>query len=236
MAPYVPFIPFFFWFFGIYVLQSLVDTFHPLEGQAGVFQDRLMFGVGAVLAIILVLVVAKFSFARGLKGFGLRFRTIPRDLGGAFVHLLAVWPLVAAAIIVTTVIGELITRLFWNRSFEMPTHETLTEMSQSSGVALGVLLAVLAVTIVPVIEEALFRGLVQTTIRTYLGRPWPAIAITSVLFASVHGNPEHWPALFVLAMGMGYAYEASGSLFRPIFMHALFNGLIIVSNLTEGAP
>ena len=82
----------------------------------------------------------------------------------------------------------------------------------------------------------LFRGLFQTMIRSYLGRPWLAIAITSVLFAFIHADPEHWPALFVLAMGLGYSYEKSGSLFRPIFMHAMFNGLTIVAALLESAP
>ncbi len=49
---------------------------------------------------------------------------------------------------------------------------------------------VLAVVVAPVVEEMLFRGLFQTMIRSYLGRPWPAIAITSLLFASIHENPE----------------------------------------------
>jgi membrane protease YdiL (CAAX protease family) len=51
------------------------------------------------------------------------------------------------------------------------------------------------------------------------------------MFAAVHSNVEHWPALFVLGVGMGYAYEKSGSLWRPIFIHALFNGVTILSNL-----
>lgn len=233
MAPYVPFIPFFFWFFGILVIQSVVDTYiRPVQGELKVFQDQITFGFGAVLAMILILVLVKVHFARGLKGFGLRPRTIPRDLGAAFINLLAVWPLVAATMIVTTVVGEVISRLFRGRSFEMPQHEALKEMSQSSSLSLFVLLVVLAVVIAPLIEEMLFRGLLQTLVRTHLESPWVAIVVTSVLFALVHGNPEHWPALFILSMGLGYAYEASGSLFRPIFMHALFNGAIIVSTMT----
>jgi len=33
----------------------------------------------------------------------------------------------------------------------------------------------------------------------------------------------HWPAILMLSVGMGYAYERSGSLFRPIFIHIFFN-------------
>jgi len=72
-------------------------------------------------------------------------------------------------------------------------------------------------------------------VRSYLGRPWPAILLTSVLFATVHGNVTHWPALFVLSLGLGYAYEKSGSLLRPLFMHAMFNGISILGTLAESA-
>ena len=48
----------------------------------------------------------------------------------------------------------------------------------------------------------------------------------SALFAGLHF--AQWPAplpLFVLAMGMGYLYQRTGSLLAPIALHAVFNGL-----------
>jgi membrane protease YdiL (CAAX protease family) len=44
---------------------------------------------------------------------------------------------------------------------------------------------------------------------------------------------SHGPSLFVLALGLGYTYEKSGSLLRPIFMHALFNGINVAGVLTQ---
>jgi len=96
-----------------------------------------------------------------------------------------------------------------------------------------VLLVVVAVVVAPVVEEVLFRGLFQTTIRSYVQRPWPAIVLTAMLFAAIHEDQSHWPSLFVLALGLGYAYEKSGSLLRPIFMHAMFNGIAVVTVLTQ---
>jgi membrane protease YdiL (CAAX protease family) len=49
----------------------------------------------------------------------------------------------------------------------------------------------------------------------------------------MHEEMSHRPALFVLGVCMGYAYERSGSLWRPIFIHAIFNAtnvLAIMSN------
>jgi membrane protease YdiL (CAAX protease family) len=107
-----------------------------------------------------------------------------------------------------------------------------------------VMVIVTAVVVVPVFEEMLFRGLFQTTIRSYLtgsvllerfqkngSMPWLAIALSSLFFAAVHANAGHWPALFVLAVCMGYAYEKSGSLLRPIFIHSCFNAVNITAAL-----
>ena len=119
------------------------------------------------------------------------------------------------------------------QDFEMPQHQELQLISESTAIPLRILIVFLAVVVAPLLEEMLFRGLFQTMIRSYLEQPWLAIVITSGIFASVHQNVTHWPALFMLAMGLGYAYEKSGSLWRPIFMHALFNGVAIAATLSE---
>ena len=233
MAPYIPFIPFVVWFLGIFLVQSAVDTFiRPAHGVSKLLQDQTIYCVTAVLTVGgLILPLAQFHFARGLRGFGLRLRTIPRDLGAAVVTLLAVWPLVLAAVAVTMLIGQLIAQWSGGPHFKMPQHEALEQMTQHPGTALQFVLVLLAVVVAPLTEEMIFRGLFQTMIRSYVGRPWPAIAMTSILFALVHADLAHWPALFVLSLGLGYSYEKSGSLLRPIFMHAFFNGTAILSSL-----
>ena len=62
---------------------------------------------------------------------------------------------------------------------------------------------------------------------------WPAIAISSLLFTMTHADAGHWPALFVLGICMGYAYEKSGSLFRPIFIHSIFNAISVIATLNQ---
>jgi len=230
MAPYTPFVPFFIWLIGISMMQSVVDLFAgSFEGWQSDFLNNLVFCTGAVVTIIVMLILAQLSFAQGLKGLGLRLKTIPKDAALAFADLLAVWPVVLAMIIATTSFGKMLQ----GPDFEVPQHEELQLISESTAIPLRVLIVFLAVVVAPLLEEMLFRGLFQTMIRSYLEKPWVAIIITSAIFASVHQNVTHWPALFALAMGLGYAYEKSGSLFRPIFMHALFNGVAIAATLYE---
>lgn len=88
----------------------------------------------------------------------------------------------------------------------------------------------------PLIEETMFRGLLQSFIRQHLGSK-QAIGITSLLFAFFHYSPEQGlgnvpiiGALFVLALFLGYLYEKRGSLLAPITLHAVFNA-ISVANL-----
>jgi membrane protease YdiL (CAAX protease family) len=232
LAPLALFVPFVLWFIGPILLQPLARLIvGPAEDWRQVLALNVDYCIASLGAVAVALVLVRLNFVRGLKGWGLRPRTIPKDLGLAFVNLLAVWPLVMAMIVLVLKIG----RLLQGPDYEIPQHEELQVIITSTHLSLQVLTVVLAIVIAPLVEELLFRGLFQTMIRSYVGRPWLSIVLASVVFATVHQNPEHWPALFMLALGLGYAYEKSGSLFRPIFMHALFNGLTIASALSEAA-
>ena len=226
MAFYLPFAVFMAWL----LLQSTALLVGDARTWQGLFQRNLVGSAASLATVGIILVVAQLDFARGIKGLGLRLRTAPKDLGLAFTTLLAVWPLVLAAMTLTI----LVTRELYGPSYRIPQHEALKLITESGAVRLQVLLTVMAVVVAPLVEEMLFRGLFQTMIRSYLQRPWPAIVLTSLLFATIHEDRSHWPSLFVLALGLGYTYEKSGSLLRPILMHALFNGIAIASVLTQG--
>lgn len=225
----MPFLVFFVWLLSTYTLGAFGGLLAGgLEDWRAMFLTSLFSTGGSLGTVVFALIVAQISFARGLKGFGLRFRTIPKDLIHAFLTLAAVWPLVMAMMSLTILVMK-----HFDQSFEVPQHEALEVITESGSVALQALMVALAVVVAPLVEELMFRGLFQSMIRSYLGRPWVAIAITSALFATIHTNREHWPALFILALGLGYSYEKSGSLLRPIFMHAMFNGVTIVAALVE---
>ena len=59
---------------------------------------------------------------------------------------------------------------------------------------------------------------------------WLAITVSAGVFALCHvAVRESVPALFVLGLVLGYAYEKSGSLWRPIMIHLVFNGLSLLT-------
>jgi membrane protease YdiL (CAAX protease family) len=231
MVFYIPLIP-----FGIWILLSSggVSILNRFEKSLPEYQQQLLtLAVTAAVAIVLlitIVILVRQYFVRGLKGFGLDPQSVWRDFAGALAKLLAVWPLVLAILWLTLAVGKLI----YGPDFQLEEHEELKVLVNYPQwpVKLGVVF--LAVVLAPLAEEMLFRGLFQTTFRNLTRRPWIAIIFTSVLFALSHAIPEHWPALFVLAVGLGYAYEKSGSLLQPIFMHAIFNGAMVTATLLQG--
>jgi len=211
------------WFFGVAMAVALVQKLTPdLQGWQKLFTDHIVMSIGAIVTIAAMMFLAHVHFSRRLKGFGLNIRTIVKDLFMAIVNLLAAWPIMMAAITVTIFVAGLI----WGTDYEMQQHQQLEMITEYTQLPLRIMIVFVAVVIAPLLEEMLFRGFVQTTIRSFFGvrnGAWPAIAASSVFFAIMHADPGHWPALFVLGVCLGYSYEKSGSLFRPIFIHLFFN-------------
>ena len=94
-----------------------------------------------------------------------------------------------------------------------------------------VLLYISAGLVTPLLEETMFRGLVQNIIAKSIGGKWPAIFIAAFLFALLHEDKQHWPALFVLGSFFGYSMVKTRSLVVPIVMHAIFNCYTITNVL-----
>ena len=262
MPVYLPLIPLLLWFgpvpMAVLVAHELTGDFSrkgyftvPADWQIA-FLDNCIFIAGGIVTTAVILFLARAHFARRLRGFGLDLKTVPVDVFSALVNLLAVWPLIIAAIFITMFLG----RQIWGQDYQMQRHQELELITEYPQLLLRITVVVAAAIMAPLLEELLFRGLVQTMIRSLLqnsirgrvagilpairgrdaldtGSVWVAIAASSGLFALMHANPGHWPALFVLGACMGYAYEKSGSLFRPIFIHALFNTASLAAALSQ---
>jgi membrane protease YdiL (CAAX protease family) len=231
MPPYLPLVPLILWFGAVSMTVVLVQKLTPgLQGWQKIFTDHLVMSIGAVVTMAAMMFLAHVHFARRLKGFGLNIRTIAKDFVMAIVNLLVAWPIMMAAITMTM----LFAKLFSGQDYQMQRHQQLEMITEYSQLQLRIMIVFVAVVIAPLLEEMLFRGFVQTTIRSFLNTKnsaWPAIAASSVFFAIMHADAGHWPALFILGVCLGYSYEKSGSLFRPIFIHLFFNAYSVATAL-----
>lgn len=88
--------------------------------------------------------------------------------------------------------------------------------------------------IVPILEEILFRGYLQTALTKHVGKAL-AIIFSSALFASFHYAPGQEinnlniiGTLFILSLFLGFLRERQGNLIPSIALHATFNGISIL--------
>ena len=112
-----------------------------------------------------------------------------------------------------------------DRAASTSTRPSVEELGELSGLA-GIAVAIVVVLLAPVAEEIFFRAFFYRALRTKL-RIWLAATITGCVFASVHLQYYSEPALLLIIAGFGIGqcllYERTGSLFAVIATHAAFN-------------
>lgn len=94
---------------------------------------------------------------------------------------------------------------------------------------------VVAVGLSPVVEEWLFRGVIQQGLVAHLGAG-AGIATTALLFALCHGggiSAQSYAAVvaqtFTIGVAFGFARHATGSLLAAILLHAGVNGFGVLA-------
>jgi len=97
------------------------------------------------------------------------------------------------------------------------------------------LMFLLVVFIAPLIEEFLFRSVLQNYIKKFVKRSL-AILLTSLIFALVHyvssqglANLSILGPIFILSCFLGFLYEKQQSLISPFFLHSTFNAITILN-------
>ena len=109
---------------------------------------------------------------------------------------------------------------------EAPARE-LTDKATGAGV---VLLVLVVVVMAPLAEEVFFRGMLQRTLRRRLPL-WPAMLVTSALFAVSHFQALQLPALAAFGLVLSVLAHRSGRLGPPIWAHVGFNATTVVALL-----
>lgn len=192
--------------------------------------------LGAIPAIALVCVRIMQTMDGGLRGFGLRCDQFGKRLLRSIGVIVFVLPTVFW---VLTAVGTL-----WNwLGGHTPSigHDMLRDIRDSGSPGLKLGLIAVAVIGAPIVEEFFFRGLVQTTLRTsgLVKRRWTAIIIAATLFALIHVQLiplAALPGMFVLGLGLGYAYERTGAIWSSMLLHMAFNMANIAAVLWHLVP
>lgn len=106
----------------------------------------------------------------------------------------------------------------------------------SSGITGGGAVGVFAVVVAaPVVEEAVFRGLIMTRLSCAMPG-WVAVLLSAAIFGACHGHPVWFGYAFVLGAVFGFMDLRAGSIWPSILGHVTFNSFSqIISALPESA-
>ena len=211
---------------GLIGLVQKTGLFSAFDDWQKTLINYLFLGIVEITMIFLMLLTGWNYFARRLRGFGFAKKGLLRDAGWAAVALIAVAPVVELLVRAVLVIGK----FFAGENFQMQQNEGIADILACDQLSVKVAIFIFSVFIVPFFEEMLFRGIIQSYLRGLLKKPWLAIFLTSVVFTTLH-PAMHWPALLAFSLALGYVYEKSSSLWRPIIMHSLFNAINLTITL-----
>ncbi len=103
-------------------------------------------------------------------------------------------------------------------------HELLKMLINAPTLWNYIFIGLSAVVIAPVVEEVMFRGMVQGNLRPR-GRG-TAIAVSAIVFALVHVSSVPWqvlPALALLGVMLSLMFERTGVIWPGMIAHATFN-------------
>ena len=192
---------------------------------------------------LLILSMLGWKAPKQLDSFGLALRGWPKHLGWGLVCALAVWPIAIQLLVPLSLrAARFLSQWAWQVNYTVQPHTLLREMSEVTAPVNWWLLVILAVVIAPLAEEILFRGLLQGAMVRLLRSRWIAIVVSAAIFSVLHlairDNPsageapvaqvETIPSLFLLGLALGYSYEKSRSLYRPMVIHLAFNALSLI--------
>lgn len=218
---------------GAFVLGNLASFFVlMLVWRPADESDRFPVWVTAVSAAAMWAVFLLFLrlLSRGIGSGSFR-----HDFGFAFrpADLWAGIPIgVASQFLLVNIVNWPLSRVFPDHFSSGEIERRARELADSAPGAWFVLLVVIVALCAPVVEELLYRGLVQQGLANSLGarRAW---VIAAALFAAIHLVPVEFPGLFVFALVLGWCYRRTNRLGLGIVAHMAFNasGLLVVALL-----
>lgn len=179
--------------------------------------------VGLWLPFAYLLVWSSHRWATGRFRDDFRFFMRPIDLVGVPIGVLTQILLVP---LVYLPLRALFPEAFSQQQIEERARELWDRADGPWLVALVALVAVGA----PIVEELVYRGLIQQSLSSRIDDTLALVA-TAAFFAAIHFVPIEFPGLFVVGLVFGICFQRTGRLGLPIMAHMAFNvtGLVIAS-------
>ena len=185
---------------------------NDLLGLPPSFMEQAI-AAGIPFGVTWLYVSRKYKFSFRVLGF------FPPDSPTAYLYAFGAWFL---ALIGVGIWGALVTDI---ETITPPDNATpILEIAGGSLIVAWLLVGLWG----PFVEEVFFRGFLLGGLRTRFSA-WPALLISSGVFALFHILPGLYVPTFLLGLAFGWVYLKTRSIWPAIFGHTLHNTLVIVA-------
>lgn len=201
---------------------ALMPTAGQAMARAGILAAYYTVQLGA-FALLAGRHGASLAVAFGLRRGETDDRTADRPsvLGSAALVALLLVAVEAVAI----VYGLAMQTFGWSEPVTLSSDVSSAFGGGEAGLILaGVLVAIAA----PIVEELAFRGIILAAMGSRWGM-WPAIAISSLLFAVYHASAWLFFPMLALGVALGWVAWTRRSLWPAISLHVLYNALAVTA-------
>lgn len=201
-------------------LAGLVFVAFGVEGSDYTIAELGIATLAGWLTFVAAVAWASVRFGSGdlVRDYAIRFA--PADLIGVVVGVAGQLLLVPALYIPL--------RELWPSTFSKANLEDRAQdLADKAGGFDTVLLALIVVVGAPLVEEIVYRGLLQRSVVPALGRGVGVVVVAAV-FALIHLTPVEYPGLFLAGLLFGACFAVTGRLGTAIVAHAAFNATALV--------
>lgn len=159
-----------------------------------------------------------------LKENGIRLNSVPANLGQDFKQTILLFvqflPLIwLISILWSSFLGLL---QYFSLIKEFPVQPLVELLATDIPMLDFLFIALLGIAFVPVVEEVIFRGCLYRFLKAR-NSILMAQLISAALFALLHDNLNSFLPLVFIGFVLARIYESTGSIYKTIFFHALFN-------------
>lgn len=209
---------FFMMLVGIPVFLRVLKQVFGLDLVIIFGQNTVLLGLSLIVNILTclyVLNIIRSGYGLPVTALGFTSSNWKSDVKFGLKHYLIVLPV----ILLSGFLVDFVLRMFGIMPEQQEIINSILNEDSSGVLAFMFFFGMLAA---PVAEELLFRGVLQSAVRTVFGR-MKAILISGFIFALVHTNVHVFLQIFILGLLLAYLFEKTGSLIAPVTVHICHN-------------
>jgi len=208
---------------GLLVVKDLIlgeRWFLLIPMQAAVWARMGVLTIFYAAQVLALLILSRRHGLSLVAAFGLG--RLHRSWRDHVVSAALVAGLFLATRVATTLYGAAARLAGW----EPPPSQDLTALFGAGlpGFALAI---VMVAVVAPVIEELVFRGVVQGSLARF--GPWVAIAGSAAVFGAFHLSLQWFVPIAILGLSLGWLAWFRKGLWPPIVLHIVYNAVVVVA-------